>query len=85
MKRFDYEVALKEYAAALQARRKAVSENAGRRILRQPQIPVPVAVKPLFPFAYDENGDWYGRLLSQDDIDELPKGYTVKWEPAHGK
>ena len=79
-KQFNMIEAKKAHNEALKLRREAVSRNASARMRGAPQEPVPPKPEePVYPSAYDENNEWQGRLTSQDQIDELPKGWTVKW------
>ena len=84
-KQFNLEAAKKAYAEGMKLRREAVSRNASNRMRGLPQIAVPPKPEePVFPFAYNEQGEYEGRLVNQDQIDDLPKGWKVEWY-AEGK
>jgi len=63
-----------------------VSENASRRLRRRQgdltalePVPLPPAPPVLYgAFAYDEEGDYYWRI---DSADDLETGHTLRYEP----
>lgn len=77
---------LEEYNKLRTDRQNIISENRARRLRggeRKPPIPVPPEPKkPLVPIAYDKEGNYLGRLQSED---EAPKGSEIRWEEELGK
>ena len=68
------------YQRALAERQRIISDNRSRRMRGLATLPVPPKPEPpLVPVAYEPDGTYAGVMRSPD---ELPPGFTLKWEIA---